>query len=230
MNFRRSSIVAVALVSSACFAETVVQNLNWTLCEYASIDGDVLTVDVPESETNRNFMCSATLDLTPFANRELHIRGVVSGENVRNGTDIAYCGSKFMLVYTNLRDGSTIHAESSRPSGTFTNLEYKLVDFSTCYGQRSDTGLLRFGFQNGCGRYSLDLSTLTFSAEDPFYPITNQNYVVSYSPRIRVAEPLHGVMSPSRAMTEDDFATLAEWGAKLLRYQMVGVPAFSPDA
>ena len=31
---------------------------------------------------------------------------------------------------------------------------------------------------------------------------------------------LRGVMSPSRDMTEDDFRTLREWGATLLRYQM----------
>ena len=224
-----SAIATVTLVSAACSAETVVQNLSWKLCQYASISGNVLTVDVPESETNRNFFCNATVDLTPFAGKEIQIRGVVSGENVRNATDIAYCGSKFMLVYTNLRDGSTVYAEGSRPSGTFTNLEYKLTDFGSSYGRRSETGLLRFGFQNGCGRYSLDLTSLTFSVEEPPYPVTNQDYVASYSPRIRVAEPLHGVMSPSRAMTEDDFVTLAEWGVNLLRYQMVGGPAYSSD-
>ena len=224
-----AALVASVLASAACPAETVVQNLTWTLCQYASLDGNVLTVDVPESETNRTFLCSATVDLAPFANREIQVSAQVSGVNVSNATDISYLGPKFMLVYTNMRDGSTVYAEGSRPRGTFTNLECKLVDFGSSCGRRSETGLLRFGFQKGCGRYSLDLSSLTFSAEEPPYPVTNLDYVVSYPPRVRVAEPLHGVMSPSRAMTEDDFATLAEWGVKLLRYQMVGGPAYSAE-
>ena len=42
------------------------------------------------------------------------------------------------------------------------------------------------------------------------------------APQSGSPSPLRGVMSPSgRDMTEDDFNTLASWGATLLRYQMV---------
>ena len=66
-----SGALAVAVfLSAASSAETIVQNLTWSLCQYASIDGNILTVDVPESATNRSWMCSATVDLTPRAWRK----------------------------------------------------------------------------------------------------------------------------------------------------------------
>lgn len=215
---------------AACHAEIIGQNLQWRLCRYGSIDGDILTVDVPESATNRTWTCDATVDLTPFENRVITIAARVSGVDVRNATGVSYLGSKFMLVYQKAEDGTTVYAEGSHPSGTFSGLEHSFSDFGASFGRRSATGTLKFGFQQGCGRYSIDLSTLTFTADVSPYPITNMNYVVSYPPRIRVAEPLHGVMSPSRAMTEEDFVTLHDWGANLLRYQMVGGPAFSYGA
>ena len=214
------ALAAIVFLSAAAPAGTVVQNLTWSLCQYASIDGNILTVDVPESATNRSWMCSATVDLTPFENREFRIDARVSGVNVRNATGISYLGSKFMLVYQKAEDGTTVYTEGSHPTGTFTNLAHAFSDFGASLGRRSATGTLRFGFQNGCGRYSLDLSSVTLTADAPPYPVTNMDYVVSYPPRIRVAEPLHGVMSPSRAMTEADFVTLRDWGVKLLRYQI----------
>ena len=67
------ALAVVVFLSAAAPAETVVQNLTWSLCPYASIDGNILTVDVPESATNKSWMCSATVDLTPFENREFRI-------------------------------------------------------------------------------------------------------------------------------------------------------------
>ena len=87
------ALAAIVFLSAAASAETVVQNLTWSLCQYASIDGNVLTVDVPESATNRNWMCSATVDLTPFENKVVRIDARVSGVDVRNATSISYCGS-----------------------------------------------------------------------------------------------------------------------------------------
>ena len=43
----------------------------------------------------------------------------------------------------------------------------------------------------------------------------------AYTPDILASPRLRGVMSPGRDMTEDDFRTLADWGATLLRFQMV---------
>ena len=60
------ALAVAVFLSAASSAETIVQNLTWSLCQYASIDGNILTVDVPESATNRSWMCSATVDLTPF--------------------------------------------------------------------------------------------------------------------------------------------------------------------
>lgn len=46
------------------------------------------------------------------------------------------------------------------------------------------------------------------------------DYRCEYSDWVLREPQRRGVMSPSRPMTEDDFKTLGEWGATLLRYQM----------
>ena len=43
----------------------------------------------------------------------------------------------------------------------------------------------------------------------------------AYTADVLARPRLRGVMSPGRDMTEDDFKTLADWGATLLRFQMV---------
>lgn len=43
----------------------------------------------------------------------------------------------------------------------------------------------------------------------------------AYSPEVAARPRMRGVMSPGGDMAEDDFRTLREWGATLLRYQMV---------
>ncbi len=227
----KTRIVSLAVLMSfcVCVAETIPQNLTWKLCKYASLSGSILTVEVPRSATNGSWFAQATVDLAPFEGRELRVAALVSGVDVSNATDVAYLGSKFMLTYKKAADGTTVYAEGEHPIGTFADHPHSIVDFGASFGRRSPTGTLNFGFQNGWGRYSIDLSTLKFSAEMPPYPITNQEYVVSYPPHVRVGEPMHGVMSPSRDMTEDDFMTLREWGANLLRYQMNGARAFSSE-
>ncbi len=50
---------------------------------------------------------------------------------------------------------------------------------------------------------------------------TIETNLCRYTERVRNLPQLRGVMSPSREMTEDDFRTLHEWGATLLRYQMI---------
>ena len=42
-----------------------------------------------------------------------------------------------------------------------------------------------------------------------------------YTPDVLARPRLRGVMSGGGNMTEDDFKTLHEWGATLLRFQMV---------
>ena len=219
----------VSFAALAGIAGSVEQQLTWNLCKYATREGDLLTVDVPIDATNSTYTCKATVDLTPFEGRQITISAHVSGSNVSNATDLSYLGPKFMLSYKRADDGTMVYPEAPHRYGTFGETEIKITDFVDSYGRRAATGTLSFGFQQGWGRYSIDLSSIRLSADDPPFPITNQTYVVSYPPRLRVAEPLHGVMSPSRAMTEDDFKTLQSWGANLLRYQMNGVRAYARD-
>ena len=57
----------------------------------------------------------------------------------------------------------------------------------------------------------------------PDFSSRNPSYVISYPDAVTSRRPLKGVMLQARhrhVLTEDDFATLREWGATLLRYQV----------
>ena len=58
---------------------------------------------------------------------------------------------------------------------------------------------------------------LTF--DEPGEPVTAAP--AKYTDSVANAPRRRGVMSPARAMTEDDFKTLKSWGATLLRYQII---------
>ena len=197
-------------------------NLTWRTTQYATISGGILTVDVPEGAANGSYGAFATLDLTPYARQEIIATVRVSGENISKPST-TWLGLKFMLHYTNPETGTEHWPDTTHTYGTFPESTYRMTDFLSA-GVRSATGQLMLGLQSVSGKAVFDLSTLDIRSEPPFYPVTNESYVVSYPAHVTNGPPLRGVMLPNRAFTEDDFRTLAEWGATLGRYQMNGGP------
>ena len=67
-----------------------------------------------------------------------------------------------------------------------------------------------------------EVGTRHFREADPsFAGEAGTRHSAEGGPSLHDAAPRRGVMLPQRDPTEEDFATLAEWGATLARYQMV---------
>ena len=192
---------------------------EWTLSPECRLDGDTLTVVVPEGSAAGQHGAWTAVELAPFAEDGFEASIQVRGENVSIPPE-RYNGVKFMLHWRNAVTGADEWPGAWLPTGTF---EWRTA-FIGC-GKTSDVeggkAELLLGLQNSSGTVVFDLSTLRFAKPVPHWPITNQNHRCAYSAPVQRHSPLRGVMSPGGDMKEDDFRTLHEWGATLLRFQMV---------
>ena len=191
---------------------------GWRLTRFAKIEGMRLVVDVPKEFAKEGGAARCTVDLRPFRGKGFHAAVRASGRDLSK-PDKRWLGFKFMFRYVDAKGG--VHWPGAHgltwtfPEEKFTFAEYA-DDFAV------DTAELTLGLQEASGRVEFDLASLRIEAAKPFWPIVNRDRRVSYPDEVRTRPPLRGVMSPSRWMTEDDFRTLKDWGATLLRYQIVG--------
>ena len=203
---------------------------EWVLTPECRLEGDILTVIVPEGPAAGQHGAWTTLDLSPFAEEGFEASVRVRGENVSVPPE-PYNGVKFVFRCQKPGDEAAVWPGALLPTGTFDWRTASVCsDTSTCVkGGRAD---LLLGLQNSSGTVAFDLSTLRIGKPEPHWPVTNQTHRCEYSGALgdralpvgadrRAARPLRGVMSPGGNMTEDDFRTLHEWGATLLRFQMV---------
>ena len=159
-------------------------------------------------------------------------------------------GVKFMLRYVDADTGKTHYPGASVPVGTYgwrtvTNRVNILTSPVNPVGGKAT---LVLGLQESTGRVEFDLSSLTIATEDVGVAPVNQDWIVRYpdettgdvkprsgdlqarsadlAPEGRLhaaqrCQPLRGCMLPNkRPTTEDDIATLASWGATLVRFQI----------
>ena len=208
-------------------AKVRVGDLDWRLSQYASISNDILVVDVPADTPYGMFGATANLDLAPYEGRSLGATVMAEAGSISQA-DRSVHGLKFMLHFSNTLSGLECWPEARRPKAPFPWQRLEISD-TLSGGNRSPTGKLFCGLQGVTGRIAFDLSTLEIVSSKPFYPQENEDLVCTYTGRVRNAPQRRGVMSPARDMTEDDFNTLAEWGATLLRYQMTDGPKSRGD-
>ena len=181
-----------------------------------SRDGDLLTVD--SSVGGAGCAVHAEVDLTPFAGRALSASIRCRGEQVVKARE-SWLGMKFMLSYTDAA-GERHWPQSAAKTGSF---DWTLLRFRADLAGTSakdGKGTLTLGFQEGGGRLVFDLKSLKIEPSREIWPRTNAEYRVGYPARVRDLPPLKGVMLPSGPCKEDDFRTLHDWGATLVRYQM----------
>ncbi len=219
---------------------------GWHLPPRAAIEGDILTVDVPEGEARAGCRAWAEIDLSAYDNIPFEATVEAWGERIGKPRD-AWNGLKFQFEYENPDTGETLYPNTDSKRGNFPRQTLVVRD-SQCLHKASPARIV-LGLQDTSGKVSFDLSTLRIQPGRIFWPVTNQNHVARYSVSWNTApvtsdeqrvtnegasslvphsslvtaqrrQPLRGVMSPSRDMTEDDFRTLREWGVTLLRYQM----------
>ena len=218
-----AATVLAASMAAATAAAAPLRDLNWTLPEPgARLEGSTLIVDVPH-EGGRAMVCaSARIDVSQ-AYREFGV--AIIGLRFRadgvTEPDARWNGVKVMISYVDA-DGDTQYTgiDSPAPKGTF-DWRFDTVRLSALAnprGIRDNTITLFLGLQGCTGHAEFDLSSLDLTIQPSGLKMENEDFIVHYPPP---AAPLHGVMLPERATTEDDIATLASWGATLARFQIM---------
>ena len=220
---------------------------EWVLTPECRQEGDILTVVVPEGAAPGQHGAWTTVNLAPFAEDGFEASVQVRGENVSVPPE-RYNGVKFVLHWRNAVTGADEWPGAWLPTGTF-DWQTAFIGCGKTSNVEGGKADLLLGLQNSSGTVVFDLSTLRFVKPVPHWPVTNQNHRCEYNAPVGVTSdkrrvtneggsslvtrhsslvtaaqrrpPLRGVMSPGGNMTEDDFKTLHEWGATLLRFQMV---------
>ena len=238
---RHSSLVTPRSGHSSLVTGEDAPALAWKLPPFATLEGDILTIDVPESAARQGCRASAEIDLSPYDGVPLEAEIEARGERIAKPRD-AWNGLKFQFEYVDPDSGETQYPNTASRLGDFPRQTLHVRD-ALCTAKRDARLIL--GLQDTSGKVVFDLSTLRIREGRPFWPVTNQTLRCAYSAPMGVTsderrvtsevapplvtrhlslvtaqQPLRGVMSPGRDMVEDDFATLRDWGATLLRYQM----------
>ena len=217
--------------------------LEWSLPEYATLDGNRLVVDVPESAYGADAMASAELPAAAFEGASGFSMSVVAqGMGIRPPQK-SYLGLKFQLCCEDTSTGGKAWPNCKGKLGDFG--PETIVNEAFCDGAGPDRVTLQLGLQGTSGHVEFDLSTLRFAKTGGLFRRVNEDYIVKYPERQpapgsqrqpnlpqgpglagspeRVGmggKPLRGCMLPGRPTTEDDIETLASWGATMARFQI----------
>ena len=204
------------------------ENLSWTLPPGARIEGTTLIAELSPGSPTNSVHCEAPLDLAGlFAdNRGLVLTVRVRAEGVTKPAH-DWNGVKFMLRYEDAGTGRTHYPGASVPVGTYgwRTVTNRVNILTAPINPVDGRATLVLGLQESTGRVEFDLSSLTLATEDVGVSPVNQDWIVRYPPEtdphvIAAAKrPLRGCMLP-HGTKEEDIATLASWGATLVRFQI----------
>ena len=216
-SFSLAAALAVLAAHTGFVAAAPSAALAWHLPPYATLEGDILTIDVPEEAARQGCRVEADIDLSAFDGVAFEAEIEASGERIAKPR-AAWNGLKFQFEYKDPASGETFYPNTASRLGDFPRQTLRVRD-SLCTAKAAPARIV-LGLQDTSGKVVFDLSTLRIGACAPYWPVTNQNHRCAYTGPLAEAAIHRGVMSPGRDMTEDDFRTLHKWGATLLRYQM----------
>ena len=141
---RHPSLVTAALCA-ACLAwprtgaATSAVQLDWSPGQYATISGNILTVDVPAEAADGTFYgARASFDLAQFEGRTLSASVLARAETLSTPERSTY-GIKVMLHFTDPETGSDRYPEAPRPAAPFEWRTMEVVD-TVSGGARSARG------------------------------------------------------------------------------------------
>lgn len=213
MNLRVHLSVGLLLVSFVLGAAEH-PSLAWNTPRGGTREGDLVTVALQSEGTA---MFSAPVDLSAWAGKILKASIRVRGEKVVP-PPTRWLGFKFMLHFRDAITGRDEYPGAPWREGSWdwTTVELR----ADLRGVRPEQGSLSLGLQKGSGTVSFDLASLTFEEEKPLFEFDEGTEPCAYSPRVKNQTPLRGVMLPGGPCKEEDFKTLKDWGATLVRYQM----------
>ena len=225
-------------------------NLAWKLpARYATLEGDRLVVDIPADAYPASAMATAEVPAALLEGAEGFAMTVeAAGSGLAKPTQ-SWLGLKFQLhwrdgagteAWPNCRNvvgdlpATVLRNETSfggaHPvfadlqlglQGTSGRVEFDLSTLRAAptpglFRRINEDWIVRYPAPSvpATGRVTSDERQVTSDGG----PAVSEELVTRHS---SLVTPRRGVMLPQRDPTEEDFATLAEWGATLARYQMV---------
>ncbi|WP_288561500.1 cellulase family glycosylhydrolase [uncultured Victivallis sp.] len=171
----------------------------------------LLVVEVPEKDRNGSYLSRAEIDLSPFRGlpTTFSMRVRIDGIEKEAGRK----GIKFMVTYQAPSGAGIWHGGW----GIYGPADWRSVSFLSPIDDYTGKAELVLGVEKNFGKVEFDLDS--FRAENHF-DLDQSSARAVYTDRVLKEKRLRGVMSPGGNMTEDDFRTLREWGANLVRFQM----------
>ena len=182
-------------------------------------EGNLLVAELGPDQTEQSSMATADLDLSAYEGHCIRLHIHAKGEGL--GTPAKpWLGRKFMVRIVPV-EGKTEWPGTPHRVGDWEDDLSFVFDLEPFGKLKSVT--LNLGIQKAQGRAIFDLSTLRAEDCGVAFPLVNQDFKVRYSPKISDAPRARGVMLPAVVdkIVEDDFATLEEWGANVVRFQMM---------
>ena len=198
--------------------------LQWRLPpKYATLDGTRLVIDIPADAYPADAVAEAELPAALFAGAKGFSLTVEARGAAIAKPNKSWLGLKFQMHWMEAATGREGYPNCPAILGDFDRRE--LRNEATFGGAAPDTVTLMLGLQGTTGRVEFDLSTLRGAPGDGLFRRINQDWRVRYPAATEGADgasrrSLRGFMLSQREPTEDDFATLASWGATLVRYQI----------
>ncbi len=212
-------VAAAALALCANAAPLTLPPLEWHVSGAATLCDGILAVNAPPDRPGGG--ATAHLDLRPWRGKSFRLTVNATMEGVPRPKK-HWEGLNFQLAIYDRLIRRRSYPESIRQRfGDMAETTLELLYDASVHD--ADEAELFLGLQNASGRARFDLRTLAIEETPSAFTITNQDYVVRYP--VDEAAIHRGVMSPGGDMTEDDFRTLHDWGATLLRFQMTHCPS-----
>lgn len=208
----------VCLFATRGFSQDNATNWKWTCSKFARIENNHVIISVPTNQACAGGAARTRIDLKPYKGKALRLSILAQGTLISEPRD-PWNGFKFMLHYTDQDTQKKFWSNCGPRLGSFgpTNVVTMIADFDQV---NATEGELTLGLQDSSGHVTFDLSTLTITAEEPLFALTNQTYRIRYPESLQKTPALRGVMLPGGPCKEEDFQTLQRWGATLARYQM----------
>ena len=231
----KSKIFAVAVCLSAlCAAEPVDElerttkpptpvrldlgQLEWKLPKNRGTRvGDVITIENSPETADSTAFATAVVDPEKLKGHFLRLKMKVKGTGVATNKK-SDCGAKIMLRWVS-ESGNKNWPQSPTKSGDWEGEMSFDCDLTSA---KIKEATINIGLQRVAGRVEFDLASIEAWDLGNVFPLVNQDFKVSYPGSVKKGCNYRGVMLPGNidAIKEDDFATLGQWGANLVRYQI----------
>ena len=180
-------------------------------------NGSVITLVNTPDTPDASVFATAEVDPARLMGHYLRLKVKVKCTDVSVNKKSGF-GAKLMLRWVSTA-GNRNWPQSATKSGDWEGELSFDFDFTKSSVKEA---AISIGMQRVTGRMEFDVESIEALDLGDVFPLVNQDFKVSYPKSVKKGCNYRGVMLPGNldAIKEDDFKTLGEWGANLVRYQI----------